>query len=252
MGCWGVFLIFQSSYKMLFHFLMQQLSATFLFPNAHNSTEKSSRAPEFMQCFVRIHHFNTRDLKPQSESWEATSQQLRLSARGLGQRNLAVLLLQRPGCTRTKASPSFQVGVLSMNWADSRRCSPRCLAEGRSVRLLSQFYRHKGGDQGTAALGAAQHTSKQGSCSTARSHPAAAAQGSPRHGKALQGGQPGLGDSLIPWSPSLLPGNAGEGSGGTTRAHCSGSGTCRVQGRCLWQITLPCQGKQKIARHSHI
>lgn len=80
--------------------------------------------PEFMQHFVETHYFNTRDLKPQSRSQEASSCQLRLRDRGLGWQNLsAASLLQRPGCTRTKASSFFQAWVLSMNWADSRRCS---------------------------------------------------------------------------------------------------------------------------------
>ena len=77
---------------------------------------KSHPGSKFMQRFVAIRYFNTQDLKPQSGSQEATSQQLGLSDRGLRRQNLAVAsLLRRPGCTCTKASSFFQARVLSMN-----------------------------------------------------------------------------------------------------------------------------------------
>lgn len=60
----GIFFnLSKQPHKMLFRFFMQQVSAMFLPPN---SLEKPSRAPEFAQCFVRMHYLNTRALHPRA------------------------------------------------------------------------------------------------------------------------------------------------------------------------------------------
>lgn len=99
-----------------------------------------------------------------------------------------------------------------MNRADSRRCSPRCLAEGHSLRLLSQFRCHKGGSRRLRRWKQPSSTSKEGSRAAPapmRALPAGSSRqgqprSAPRHGKPLQGRPARAG--MTPWSPSRLQG----------------------------------------------
>lgn len=144
-----------------------------------------------------------------------------------------------------------------MNRADSRRCSPRCLAEGHSLRLLSQFRCHKGGSRRLRRWKQPSSTSKEAAeqrpLPCALSQPAAAAKGSPAPlpdmGNPCRGGQPGRG-----WHPDPHHGSRGRAGGRLWGASQSPLLSAlylpRAQGGCLWQIILLCQGKQKIAHYT--
>lgn len=206
-GCWGLF-IFQSSYKMLLHFLAQRVSAMFLLPNALSSMEKSSRSS---RRGLWGHITLTGGM------WELPA--LRGSGRGPGQRfgALGVPGLGAPAQRHGHASRLDSSG----SCARSRRRSPRCPAEGRALRRLSPRPGClQGGTRaqpcwkqpGTSSTG----SEEGGSCSTAVPPPP----------------DTGTLQSLI---PSPLQGRVGN------QRTAQGAVWARAKGGwCLWQIMILC------------
>lgn len=191
---------------MLFRFFMQQVSAMFLPPN---SMEKPSGAPEFVQCFVRMHYLNTRDLHPRASRRRRVPGGSAGTGRGQAARG--------PGRARTKASPPFSRGFV--NEPSAFQAPLPALPSGGAHW---GFHRSLGATKegaGTALRGSpAAHQSR-----AAAALPAAIAspgrQSPPAQSPAAEPSRAGM----TPRSPSC--------SGGTARARSSGSGTCPCTAR---------------------